>query len=264
MNIAKEQEHTEVYRQTLQRAVAQGVDIRLARLEASGAEKAAREAEKRRKRAEKKAKEKQTRISGNAVSQKRISPQERLATEDLYEKGQEAPVRVKLFAEVRQGEDRQTAVLEKLNQVRAQPLYHRDLLAELTPAQKKYLLTLYQLDSSIVAQVDIANQLGVTKASTHKVIHDLIGLGLVERYDRCSIALPEKGLLAAVNLYDCCSVIVADLLRYLPPEKFCQQRQGALEAVLKMPLELVQELLHSLEEVKMKNEKMKNEKMDVC
>lgn len=87
MNIAKEQEHTEVYRQTLQRAVAQGVDIRLARLEASGAEKAAREAEKRRKRAEKKAKEKQTRISGNAVSQKRISPQERLATEDLYEKG---------------------------------------------------------------------------------------------------------------------------------------------------------------------------------
>lgn len=166
---------------------------------------------------------------------------------------------MKLFAEVRQGEERQTAVLEKLNQVRAQPLYHRDLLAELTPAQKKYLLTLYQLDSSIVAQVDIANQLGVTKASTHKVIHDLIGLGLVERYDRCSIALSEKGLLAAVNLYDCCSVIVADLLRYLPPEKFCQQRQGALEAVLKMPLELVQELLNSLEEVK-----MKNEKMDVC
>ncbi len=76
MNIAKEQEqeHTEVYRQTLQRAVAQGVDIRLARLEASGAEKAAREAEKRRKRAEKKAKERQTRISGNAVSQKENQP----------------------------------------------------------------------------------------------------------------------------------------------------------------------------------------------
>lgn len=261
MKIAKEQKHTEVYQQAFQQALGQGLDIRLARLEASGAEKAAREAEKRQKRAEKK----QMQTLGKAASKRIRNTQETLAQEtlasaELYEKGREAPTRMKLFAEVRQGEERQTAALEKLNQVRKQPLHHRDMYAELTPAQKKYLLTLYQLDSSVVAQVDIANQLGVTKASTHKVIHDLIDMGLVERYDRCSIALSEKGLLAAVSLHDCYSAIVEDLLRYLPPEKFYQQQQDALEAVLRMPLELVQELLRSLEAEKMK----KDEKIDAC
>lgn len=228
--------HTEVYWQAYQQAIADGYDIRVARAEAMNAEKNARAAAK-----------KAERLRLKAQKEKPEKPVKKSEAKAVREKGIDSLARVQLFAEVRQGVQQQAAALERLNQAKKQPLQQRDMSAELTPAQKKYLLTMYQLDSSIVRQVDVADKLGVTKASTHKVIHDLIDMGLVERYDRCSIALSEKGLFAAVSFHACYSAIVADLLRDLPPEKACQQQQNALEAVLRMPLELVQEIVRSRE-----------------
>ena len=243
MEIVKETAYSEAYWQAYQQTLDAGYDIRVARAEAMNAEKnakaAARKAERMRKKTEQAAQ--------NSQAKKAKKQMQDTGEAFMPEKGAGALSRVKLFAEVREGKTTQVDVIERLQQVQEQPLYHRAIPKELTPAQKKYLLTMYHLDSYIVKQVDIAEQLGVTKASTHKVVHDLIELGMVERYDRCSIALSEKGLFAAVNLNDCYSAIVDDLLRRLSPEQFRQQRQKALEVVLKMPVELVQEILQNME-----------------
>ena len=235
--------HTEVYWQAYRQTLDAGYDVRVARAEAMNAEKnakaAARKAERMRKKTEQAAQKSQAREQ----AQKQMQDNSKAF---VPEKGTGALARVKLFAEVREGKTTQDDVMKRLKQMQEQPLYHRTIPEELSPAQKKYLLTMYHLDSNIVKQVDIAEQLGVTKASTHKVVHDLMELGMIERYDRCSIALSEKGLFAAVNLHDCYSAIVDDLLRRLSPEQFRQQRQKALEVVLKLPVELVQEILQSM------------------
>ena len=241
---AKEAMHTEADCQVYRQMLEDGYDVRIARAEAAGTERSAREVAKQVERMS--AKQEQA-MRKKRADENTGKPKKEDDTVRSLEKGRTAPLRMKLFAEVRQREEKKGDIMERLRYVRQQPLSQRTIPEELTPVQKKYLLTMYQMDSSVLTQTDIATKLKISAAGVYKTIHGLIELGMIERYDRCGIALSEKGLFVATNLHDCCSAIVEDLLRYLPPEKFCQQEREALDAVLKMPQSLVQELLRGLE-----------------
>lgn len=240
--------HDAIYWQTYQQALDEGYDVRVARAEAVNVEKrartAARTAERIRIRAEQKEKNGQAKRKQRKSKQAKSKQAPKNKADAVQGKGPAAASRLKLFADVREGRVCQTDGAE-LEQAQQEPQPQKDPNRELTPAQKKYLLAMYQMDLPIVRQTEIADTLGVANSSTNKIIHGLIDLGLIERYDRFSLALSEKGFLAATSFYDCYNAIAEDLLRDLPPEKVHRQKQATLEAVLKMPQELVQEILQS-------------------
>jgi len=68
-------------------------------------------------------------------------------------------------------------------------------MSRLTGAQMKYLLAVYrsQKDDNGVRSVDIAQELGVSKTSVHKMARLLTNLGFVSKKDRGRIKLTREG-----------------------------------------------------------------------
>lgn len=83
----------------------------------------------------------------------------------------------------------------------------------LTGAQKKYLFAIYALfdKKGSVRSAEVAELVGVTRASTVKMAKRLIDCGLISKEPYSTITLTEKGMLNAKPLFDkykkLCSVL---------------------------------------------------------
>lgn len=116
----------------------------------------------------------------------------------------------------------------------------------LTVVQKKYLLALYRLQITGVSQVEIANELGVTKSSAHKIIHALMELGLIRRRNRCEIYLSKEGTDLAEKLDDQYTTVTEYLLSNLELEGETARRE-ALMIALQMSPAFIEAFLNKIE-----------------
>lgn len=119
----------------------------------------------------------------------------------------------------------------------------------LTAAQQKYLLALYRLQITGVRQVDVANELGVSKASTHKIIHDLMEEGYIMRRNRCEIYLSEQGQKLAEQLDDLYTTVTQYLLNNLELEGEQAQKE-ALDLALCMSPDFIDAFLRKIEDAR--------------
>ena len=99
---------------------------------------------------------------------------------------------------------------------------------ELTTAQIRYLLAVYQLQKNgAVRSADVAERLCVTRPSVHRMIMQLAQMQLLKKEQYASINFTENGL-ALAEKYDACFACVYSLLNKNLDLPSASAEEGAL------------------------------------
>lgn len=91
-------------------------------------------------------------------------------------------------------------------------------IKELTSSNIRYLITILSLENSnqTVKSVDIAEQLGVTKTSVHKMLSTLSDFGFINKERYGAVDITDKGRIAAQKYTEAFNNINNTLRQVIP------------------------------------------------